>query len=317
MRDVRPATARRARARGARSAPPSQRAPTISGSLSRQRRVSRPIEQADDEHRAVAGSRQQAGLGDRGAEAVAGRRRRLQELRQEREHRVHPEAEQQRDEVRRPDGGSRIIRMSISGSRARGSTTHPRRRAGRRRRRTGRATAAERPAPVRRPGSPPSSRATSQPDSSSAAPAVDPARACARATPAPEERAPHGRERRSSPAAARTASGSSGASTIGPASTRPTPAPTASSAEMRADRAGDLLARELVADDAERQREARRRRRPGSTRPTIMHADGGGQRGEQRARAASATSARTSIRSLPNMSPSRPTIGVNTDADSR
>ena len=60
-------------------------------------------ERAEDQHRDRRRHEEQPGLRDRGAEAVAGRVRRLHELRDQHERAVHPEAEQQRGEVRRPD----------------------------------------------------------------------------------------------------------------------------------------------------------------------------------------------------------------------
>ena len=61
-------------------------------------------EHADGEHRDRRGQQHQAGPGDARAEPVAGGGGRLHELGQERERRVHPHADQQRDQVVRPHG---------------------------------------------------------------------------------------------------------------------------------------------------------------------------------------------------------------------
>ena len=93
----------------------------------------------------------------------------------------------------------------------------------------------------------------------------------------------------------------------------------AADAERRrdqADAARDLLARELVADDPEAEREdaaagalqdAAERRRPRGRSPSA----------ETTEPAANSPSATTSSRRLPNMSPRRPKIGVQTAAESR
>ena len=62
-------------------------------------------DRAEDQQRDRRGDQVEAGLGDGRAEAVARRRRRLHELRDQDEGAVHPEADQQRREVRRPDAG--------------------------------------------------------------------------------------------------------------------------------------------------------------------------------------------------------------------
>ena len=83
-----------------------------------------------------------------------------------------------------------------------------------------------------------------------------------------------------------------------------------------ADAPGHLLARELVADDAEREREDPAARRPGSR----GRRSGGRACARAAARsvpAASTTSVQTSTCSLPYMSPSRPRMAVPTEAESR
>ena len=62
-------------------------------------------DRAEDQHRDRRRDQEQPRLGDRGAEAVAGRGRRLHVLRDQDEGAVHPEPEQERREVRRPDAG--------------------------------------------------------------------------------------------------------------------------------------------------------------------------------------------------------------------
>ena len=84
----------------------------------------------------------------------------------------------------------------------------------------------------------------------------------------------------------------------------------------QADAAGDPLARELVADDPEREREDAAARALDRARDDQQR-----ERAARRRRAAcpraSTTSVQTSRCSLPYMSPSRPMIAVPTDAESR
>ena len=82
------------------------------------------------------------------------------------------------------------------------------------------------------------------------------------------------------------------------------------SADEEPDRARNALARELIADDADRQRED-------AAADALQHVPGRHdlERAPQREitlPAAKITSDRTNRRRLPNMSPSRPMIGVAT-----
>ena len=87
-------------------------------------------------------------------------------------------------------------------------------------------------------------------------------------------------------------------------------------AEIRPMLAGDALARELVADDPEAERED-------AAADALQHAPGDDDPERRRraprrpSRRAKATSEMTSSRRLPNMSPSRPSSGVKTAAATR
>ena len=100
-----------------------------------------------------------------------------------------------------------------------------------------------------------------------------------------------------------------GARRSGPARTMPTPPPMPRIAEISAMRCGDPLARELVADDPERERE--------DAAAGALHDardDHQPDRRRERRRApcrARARPARRPSRFLPNMSPRRPAIGVS------
>ena len=85
------------------------------------------------------------------------------------------------------------------------------------------------------------------------------------------------------PAGSRTASASRARSTIGPASTMPRPPPAAMTADSDADRRRHPLGRELVADDAEREREHGAAERPGRPGRRSAPADVRRERGEQAA----------------------------------
>ena len=123
--------------------------------------------QADEEHRHRRRQQDQPGLGDRCTEAVSGCGRCLDELGQEREDGVHPDADQQSDQVVRPHGTLAIIARSISGVAARRSAcTHaPIEHDGKR--------SADRrpcpsPSPIPVPGSAPPAARRASPDSSTA-----------------------------------------------------------------------------------------------------------------------------------------------------
>ena len=105
-------------------------------------------------------------------------------------------------------------------------------------------------------------------------------------------------------------------STITPLSTRPAPPPMPNVARDQADGGRDALARELVADDPEGEREdgaGDALDRAGGDE----HLDRVRQRAHERADRRTRRARARSTRSLPNMSPSRPTIGVAIEAVSR
>ena len=79
---------------------------------------------------------------------------------------------------------------------------------------------------------------------------------------------------------------------------------------------GHPLARELVADDPEGEREDAAADALDDAGDD-QHARASGERGEQRAGGEDQRASTRAARSLPYMSPSRPMIGVPTEADSR
>ena len=197
------------------------------------------LSDAGDEHRDSMRQHQQPGLGDAGAEAVAGDVRGLQELRQERVHaRTSPTPNSSATRLVVHTAGSRIIRMSISGLRRRAARRAPTAA----QQHGGGDEQAEHPGGAPAPGG-----ALAHGEQQRDQPAgqqqrgepVDPARGTRSGDSGTRRGGDHGGQPRPRSSGSRTASGSRARSTIGPASTMPRPPPTARQRGQRADRGGD------------------------------------------------------------------------------
>ena len=168
------------------------------------------------------------------------------------------------------------------------------------------------PAPGRRLAEAPAGWRSASPTTATL-PASSRGPGCARGTRARTARSRRARAARRR-AGSRRGSGSRGACTIGPAAMMPMPPPTANVGRDQRDAVATRALGKLVAHDAECRAGRRRRRCPGCRVRRASGPMGRGERRDDRAPLRAPRARSTSTRSLPNMSPSRPAMGVATEA---
>ena len=308
----RPPRATSARRPAARMPAAEKPAPRIRGTREPTRPAMRPAIGLEISMSTVVGSRKSPAPGDARSEAVAGARRQLDELRDQDERVVHPEADQQRGEIDRPDPAhdhhlhvhERLARARL-GAHPGGQQHEPDREQA--------DHPGREPAPGRR-------LAEAQQDGD------EPARQQRRSQPVDAARAAHGglgheqpgrdeREHARRRAGSRTGSGSRGAARSGRrrrcrSRRRRRTSPRSARCRWRRAPSGNS-SRTMPMPSGKTAPPMPWMPRPTSIGPIDVES------AEITVPSASATSTITSTRSLPNMSPSRPAMGVATEAVSR